>query len=120
MVKRIHAARPAHPIVAAKLLVDQVVTHGLAEHRVRHFIHECRNACRIILADFVLSKKILDGEIARRRIVRRALNLLDTQSATVMSLAEQVALLQARARSEGLSGRPFDDKELMDDLSGGI
>ena len=53
-------------------------------------------------------------------VVRRALNLLDTQSAVVVSLAEQVALLQARARSEGLSGRPFDDKELMDDLSGGI
>ena len=58
--------------------------------------------------------------VNKTEIVRRALNLLDTQSATVMSLAEQVALLQARARSEGLSGRPFDDKELMDDLSGGI
>ncbi len=58
--------------------------------------------------------------VNKTEIVRRALNLLDTQSATVMSLADQVALLQTRARSEGLSGGPFDDKELMDDLSGGI
>ena len=58
--------------------------------------------------------------VNKTEIVRRALNLLDTQSAVVVSLAEQVALLQTRARSEGLSGRPFDDKALMDDLSGGI
>ena len=58
--------------------------------------------------------------VNKTEIVRRALNLLDTQSATAVSLTEQVALLQTRARSEGLSGRPFDDKELMDDLSGGI
>ena len=58
--------------------------------------------------------------VNKTEIVRRALNLLDTQSATVMSLTEQVALLQTRARREGLSGRPFEDKELMDDLSGGI
>lgn len=58
--------------------------------------------------------------VNKTEVVRRALKLLDTQSATVVSLAEQVALLQNRARSEGLSGRPFDDKALMDELSGGI
>lgn len=58
--------------------------------------------------------------VNKTEIVRRALNLLDTQSATAVSLTEQVARLQTRARSEGLSGKPFDDKALMDDLSGGI
>lgn len=36
------------------------------------------------------------------------------------TLAERVASLQARARALGLVADGFDDKPLMDDLSGGL
>lgn len=36
------------------------------------------------------------------------------------TLAERVTVLQARARALGLSADGFDDKPLMDDLSGGL
>lgn len=36
------------------------------------------------------------------------------------TLAERVASLQARARAFGLVADRFDDKPLMDDLSGGL
>lgn len=59
-------------------------------------------------------------QVSKTEVIRRALKLLDELSLETETLVEIVARIQNRARAKGLSGRPFDDKALMDDLSGGI
>lgn len=52
--------------------------------------------------------------------VRTALELACSAQVQRKSLAQRVAAIQAQARQLGLRPDGFDDKPLMDDLSGGL
>lgn len=52
--------------------------------------------------------------------VRSALELALAKQADKKSLAQRLAALQQRARSLGLVADGYDDKPLMDELSGGL
>ncbi len=58
--------------------------------------------------------------VSKTRAVRQALESHIASLEARETLSESVARIQARARTAGLRADGYDDKELMDDLSGGL
>lgn len=57
---------------------------------------------------------------SKTNAVKRALEQAIEQKANQKSLAQRVQSIQERARKLGIEPDGFDDKALMDDLSGGL
>ncbi len=58
--------------------------------------------------------------VSKTCAVRQALESHIASLEARETLSESVARIQARARTAGLRADGYDDKELMDDLSGGF